>query len=126
MLRASGMASALDTVLASMMAWVLVGTSFDGDSSTLPQRESSKPQSLGCPSSEDLLQMLSEERADGLTNEEGYVMDALTEAFLDYMALPVHHEDEPGEFKYHIHMLQGLMAIRIPRRTHPEGWNFDG
>jgi len=70
--------------------------------------------------------MAMEKRADGLTNPEGYVMDALTDAFLDYCELPVQHEDEPFEFKYHIHMLQGLMAIRVARSAYPEGWNFDG
>jgi len=67
-----------------------------------------------------------DQRLDGLTAEEGFVADALFEAFNDYLELPVQHDDEPNEFKYHIHMLQGLMAIRAARRAYPAGWHFDG
>jgi hypothetical protein len=61
-------------------------------------------------------------RDDGLTDDEGEVMDALFDAFSSYIALPIQHEDEPAEFRYHIHMLQGLLACRIARRSYPEGW----
>jgi hypothetical protein len=61
-------------------------------------------------------------RGDGLTDHEGEVMDALFDAFNSYVDLPVEHEDEPGEFRYHIHMLQGLLACRVARRAFPEGW----
>lgn len=49
-------------------------------------------------------------------------MDALFDAFSSYTALPIQHEDEPAEFRYHIHMLQGLLACRVARRSYPEGW----
>jgi hypothetical protein len=62
-------------------------------------------------------------RDDGLTDDEGDVMDALVDAFTTYDELPVQHADEPGEFRYHIHMLQGLLAIRTARRAHPKGWS---
>ena len=59
---------------------------------------------------------------DGLTNDEGAVLDSLAEAYEAYTSLPVQHQDEPGEFTYHIHMLQGLLACRIARRHYPKGW----
>ena len=62
------------------------------------------------------------DREDGLTDHEGEVQDALIDAFNSYVDLPVEHDDEPGEFRYHIHMLQGLIACRIARRAFPAGW----
>jgi hypothetical protein len=61
-------------------------------------------------------------RDDGLTDEEGVVMDALAEATSAYLFLPVEHMDEPGEFLDAIHRLQDLMAVRVARRDHPRGW----
>jgi hypothetical protein len=60
--------------------------------------------------------------SSGLTGSEQNVMDDLIDAFYAYLELPVEHEDEPGEFRFHIHMLQGLLACRIVRREFPEGW----
>jgi hypothetical protein len=54
--------------------------------------------------------------------EEGVVMDALVEAFQAFADLPEQHPDEAGEFRYHVHMLQGLLACRIARRGFPNGW----
>lgn len=62
-------------------------------------------------------------RDDGLDDAEGEVMDALVEAFDCYLELPVQHPDESSEFRYHIHMLQGLLACRVARRDHPRGWH---
>lgn len=62
---------------------------------------------------------------DGLTNAEGEVMDSLLDAFEAYSDLPVQHADEPAEFRYHVHMLQGLLAVRIARRAFPKGWRSD-
>jgi hypothetical protein len=61
--------------------------------------------------------------ADGLTRDEAQVSDSLVAAFEAYADLPVQHEDEPGEFRYHVHMLQGLLAMRIARREYPRGWS---
>jgi len=58
----------------------------------------------------------------GLTADEAFVMDSLVEAYGVYTELPVQHSDEPAEFRYHIHMLQGLLATRVCRRTYPQGW----
>ena len=61
-------------------------------------------------------------RVDGLTENEGYVMDALVEAFECYSDLAVEHPDEPNEFRMAVHRAQDLLAVRIVRRSHPEGW----
>lgn len=61
-------------------------------------------------------------REDGLSNEEGWVMDALVDAANIYAELPVDHPCEPGEFVAAIHRAQDLLAIRIARRAFPEGW----
>lgn len=59
---------------------------------------------------------------DGLTWEEGEVIDRLFEAVEAYNGLPVQHPDEPREFADAIHAAQNQMAVRIARRYHPEGW----
>lgn len=61
-------------------------------------------------------------REDGLTNEEGWVMDALVDAANIYAELPVEHPSESYEFVAAIHRAQDLLAIRIARREYPEGW----
>lgn len=61
-------------------------------------------------------------RYDGLTDAEGEVADHLFEANTAFNELPVEHEDDAREFEYHVHMLQGLLAVRIARRAFPEGW----
>ena len=61
-------------------------------------------------------------RDDGLTDDEGEVVDCLVGAWVQYRELPVEHEDEVAEFRYHIHMLQGLLTMRIARRHYPVGW----
>jgi hypothetical protein len=44
---------------------------------------------------------------------------------LVFQSLPVQHEDEVAEFRYHVHMLQGLLTMRIARRAFPLGWPSD-
>jgi hypothetical protein len=61
-------------------------------------------------------------RDDGLTDEEGKVMDALSDAVEAYSELDVGHPDEPAEFISAIHRLQDLLAVRLCRRLYPEGW----
>ncbi|HZU80065.1 MAG TPA: hypothetical protein VE991_09130 [Acidimicrobiales bacterium] len=61
-------------------------------------------------------------RPDGLTDDEGYVMDALVDAADAYADLPVEHPAEPGEFEQAIHRAQDLLAVRVARRDHPAGW----
>jgi biotin synthase-related radical SAM superfamily protein len=59
---------------------------------------------------------------DGLTWEEGEVIDRLFEAVEAYNRLPVQHPDEPREFADAIHAAQNQMAVRIARRHYSEGW----
>ena len=61
-------------------------------------------------------------RADGLTDEEGHVMDALVVAWNSFHRLESQHPDELAEFTQGIHRLQGILAIRIARRKNPDGW----
>lgn len=65
-------------------------------------------------------------RTDGLTEDEGQVADDLTDAWLVFSELPVEHEDDRSEFLYHVHMLQGMLTMRIARREYPEGWPTHG
>jgi hypothetical protein len=61
-------------------------------------------------------------REDGLTELEGEVADHLFSANEAFTDLPVEHEDDQREFEYHVHMLQGLLAVRVARRAYPGGW----
>jgi hypothetical protein len=61
-------------------------------------------------------------RRDGLTDDEGVVMDALCDAANAYGRLLRQHPDEPRDFRDAIHRCQDLLALRIARRHHPDGW----
>ena len=61
-------------------------------------------------------------RDDGLTDEEGEVMDALCDAVEAYAELEVQHPNEPDEFIAAIHRLQDQLAARVCRRLYPNGW----
>lgn len=61
-------------------------------------------------------------RIDGLTDEEGEVMDNLLAAFNKFCALDRQHPDELRDFVDGIHKCQDLLAVRIVRRVYPEGW----
>lgn len=58
----------------------------------------------------------------GLTKEEQIVHDKLMECFVLYMKLPFEHPEDTREFCYAIHLIQGLLTMRIARRQYPEGW----
>ncbi len=62
------------------------------------------------------------ERVDGLTPEEGEVMDALVAAVQAFARLPVQHPSDPADFVDAIHRGPDLLAVRIARRYHPAGW----
>jgi hypothetical protein len=65
-------------------------------------------------------------RDDGLTDDEGLVMDALIDAVEAFDALPSQHPQETTEFYSALHRLQDLLACRICRRDYPEAWvNWD-
>jgi hypothetical protein len=61
-------------------------------------------------------------RDDGLTAEEGAVMDALVNAVNAFGALPRSHPSDLDEFCDGIHRCQAILALRIARRHYPEGW----
>ena len=61
-------------------------------------------------------------REDGLSEEEGEVMDALIEAVMAFDALELQHPDEQRDFYDAIHRAQDLLAVRVCRRNFPEGW----
>lgn len=61
-------------------------------------------------------------RDDGLTEDEGEVMDALCEAVACWDQLEEQHPSETAEFYGVIHRAQDLLAVRIARRLYPEGW----
>jgi len=61
-------------------------------------------------------------RADGLTSDEGRVMDSLTDAVAWWDELTVQHPNETHEFYSAIHRAQDLLAVRIARRHYPGTW----
>lgn len=61
-------------------------------------------------------------RKDGLTDQEGKVMDALIAAWNEFVKLEQQHPNELTDFSDGIHRCQDLLAIRIARREYPEGW----
>ena len=61
-------------------------------------------------------------RDDGLTEEEGGVMDALCLAANIFGGLDRQHPDELLDFCDGIHRCQDALALRIARRAFPLGW----
>lgn len=61
-------------------------------------------------------------RRDGLTEDEGAVMDALCDAANAFGELAGQHPDEARDFCDAIHRAQDLLAVRICRRHYPNGW----
>lgn len=61
-------------------------------------------------------------RTDGLTDNEGEIMDLLVKAWNKYIELPIQHKSECNEFVEGVHICQNLLAIRIARRHYPKGW----
>ncbi len=61
-------------------------------------------------------------RTDGLTFEEGEVMDALITAWNKFIKIERQHSSELNDFAAGIHRCQDLLAARIARREYPEGW----
>lgn len=57
-----------------------------------------------------------------LSLTEEAVLNALTEAWNQYVGLAVEHDDDLREFRDAIHRAQGLIAIRVARRVDPATW----
>lgn len=58
----------------------------------------------------------------GLTKEEQTVMDRTLFALEGFKSLEVQHPDEKGEFINAVHQIQGILAMRVVRRSYPKGW----
>jgi hypothetical protein len=65
-------------------------------------------------------------RNDGLTEQEGKVMDALVEAWNQYVKLEKQHPMDKEEFCDGIHKCQHALIIRVLRRDYPEGYPIKG
>lgn len=62
------------------------------------------------------------ERVDGLTANEGKVMDALIDTWNAFNKLERQHPGELKEFTDGVHKCQDLLALRVVRRCYPLGW----
>jgi hypothetical protein len=61
-------------------------------------------------------------RYDGLTEEEGVVMDNLVAAANAFFKLEPQHPSEMREFQQGIHQCTSLLAVRVCRDVFPQGW----
>lgn len=62
------------------------------------------------------------DRNDGLTEQEGKVMDSLVNAWNEFTKLERTHPDECNYFADGINKCQNILAMRILRRDYPEGY----
>ncbi|KLU66746.1 hypothetical protein DEAC_c14140 [Desulfosporosinus acididurans] len=62
------------------------------------------------------------ERVDGLTDQEGKVMDALITAWNEFAKLKVQHPSDVLDFLSCIHQCQQIIGMRILQRDYPQGW----
>lgn len=60
-------------------------------------------------------------RKDGLTEQEGKVMDSLVNAWNEFIKLERQHPCESDDFADGIHECQHQLVMRIMRRDYPEG-----
>lgn len=58
----------------------------------------------------------------GLTKEEQLCHDKLIECMDIFMKLEFQHPEDNREFCYAIHLIQGLLTMRVARRQYPNGW----
>jgi len=61
-------------------------------------------------------------RVDGLTEQEGKVMDALVTAWNEFTKLKVQHPSDVPDFVNAIHVCQQILGMRILQRDYPVGW----
>jgi hypothetical protein len=61
-------------------------------------------------------------RNDGLTEQEGKVMDALVYAWNEFTELEKTHPSETDDFMNAIHICQNTLCMRILRRDYPKGY----
>lgn len=58
----------------------------------------------------------------GLTKDEQLVSDKLMECMGAFMELEFQHPEDNREFCYAVHLIQGLLTMRVARRQYPDGW----
>jgi hypothetical protein len=61
-------------------------------------------------------------RKDGLTEQEGKIMDSLVDAWNEFIKLDRQHPCEINDFADGIHRCQYQLTMRILRRDYPEGY----
>lgn len=61
-------------------------------------------------------------RNDGLTKQEGKVMDSLVEAWNNFLKLEKEHPSDTQEFCNGIHQCQHILMCRILRRDYPRAY----
>jgi hypothetical protein len=61
-------------------------------------------------------------RKDGLTEQEGKVMDNLVNAWNEFTKLEKTHPSETNDFMNAIHQCQNTLCMRILRRDYPKGY----
>lgn len=61
-------------------------------------------------------------RDDGLTDQEGKVMDSLVNAWNQFIKLGSQHPSEVNDFADGIHKCQHQLCMRILRRDYPKGY----
>jgi len=64
-----------------------------------------------------------EKDIQGLTDEERIVSDKLMECYKSFLELDFQHPEDNREFAYAIHLIQGLLSLRVVRRCYPDGWS---
>ncbi len=62
----------------------------------------------------------------GMTVEEGRVFDALITLSYYWHQLPDLHPRENMEFSSSYDHIAGMLAVRVAKRAHPEGWRTVG
>jgi hypothetical protein len=58
----------------------------------------------------------------GLTIKEKIVHDKLMECYKSFLDLDFQHPEDNREFSYAVHLIQGLLSLRVVRRCYPDGW----
>jgi len=58
----------------------------------------------------------------GLTPDERAVHEKLMDCLNTFLKLDREHPDELSEFVNAIHQIQGVLCMRVVRRSYPKGW----
>ena len=61
-------------------------------------------------------------RNDGLTEQEGLIMDSLVKAWNNFLKLEKTHPCEINDFGDGIHKCQNVLMARVLRRDYPNGY----